>query len=240
MSENFFKNTIKIASLMAWVLGIFFVASFVVAIVIRIVGELGIGVNTDSTVFNFSFAAIVYTLATVLVIGLPWWIRKKKTTKKELGLDRLVSWGDLLITPAGLVVYFVLSAMLVGLAINILPWFDINQSQDVGFDNLIFRYEYTLAFVALVVIAPFAEEVLFRGYLYGKIKHYAPVWLAIILSSVLFGVAHGAWNVGVDTFALGIILCLLREITGSLWASIFVHMAKNGLAYYLLFINPVL
>ena len=225
---------------MAWVLGIFFVASFVVAIVIRIVGELGIGVNTDSTVFNFSFAAIVYTLATVLVIGLPWWIRKKKTTKKELGLDRLVSWGDLLITPAGLVVYFVLSAMLVGLAINILPWFDINQSQDVGFDNLIFRYEYTLAFVALVVIAPFAEEVLFRGYLYGKIKHYAPVWLAIILSSVLFGVAHGAWNVGVDTFALGIILCLLREITGSLWASIFVHMAKNGLAYYLLFINPVL
>jgi len=90
------------------------------------------------------------------------------------------------------------------------------------------------------VIAPFAEEVLFRGYLYGKIKHYAPVWLAIILSSVLFGVAHGAWNVGVDTFALGIILCLLREITGSLWASIFVHMAKNGLAYYLLFINPVL
>jgi len=240
MSENFFKNTIKIASLMAWVLGIFFVASFVVAIVIRIVGELGIGVNTDSTVFNFSFAAIVYTLATVLVIGLPWWIRKKKTTKKELGLDRLVSWGDLLITPAGLVVYFVLSAMLVGLAINILPWFDINQSQDVGFDNLIFRYEYTLAFVALVVIAPFAEEVLFRGYLYGKIKHYAPVWLAIILSSVLFGVAHGAWNVGVDTFALGIILCLLREITGSLWASIFVHMAKNSLAYYLLFINPVL
>jgi membrane protease YdiL (CAAX protease family) len=240
MSENFFKNTIKIASLMAWVLGIFFVASFVVAIVIRIVAELGIGVNTDSTVFNFSFAAIVYTLATVLVIGLPWWIRKKKTTKKELGLDRLVSWGDLLITPAGLVVYFVLSAMLVGLAINILPWFDINQSQDVGFDNLIFRYEYTLAFVALVVIAPFAEEVLFRGYLYGKIKHYAPVWLAIILSSVLFGVAHGAWNVGVDTFALGIILCLLREITGSLWASIFVHMAKNGLAYYLLFINPVL
>ena len=93
-----------------------------------------------------------------------------------------------------------------------------------------------LAFITLVVIAPVAEEVLFRGYLYGKLKKYVPVWAAILITSALFGLIHGTWNVAVDTFALSIILCLLRESTGGIWASILLHMIKNGIAFYFLFI----
>src|SRR5690606_8459309 len=101
------------------------------------------------------------------VIGLPWLV-KKSTTKEQLGLNRLVSWLDILITPAGAIVYLLLSVILLNVASNVLPWFDINQAQDIGFEGLVFRYEYVLAFVTLVVLAPIAEEILFRGYLYGK------------------------------------------------------------------------
>ena len=37
-------------------------------------------------------------------------------------------------------------------------------------------------------------------------------------------------------FALSIVLCGLREITGTIHAGILLHMLKNGIAFYLLFV----
>jgi membrane protease YdiL (CAAX protease family) len=97
-----------------------------------------------------------------------------------------------------------------------------------------------LAFVTLVVVAPIAEEIIFRGYMYGKLKKFVPIWVAILATSLLFGAVHGAWNLAIDTFALSIVLCSLREFTGNIWASILLHMVKNGIAFYILFIYPTL
>ncbi|RYZ49901.1 MAG: CPBP family intramembrane metalloprotease, partial [Sphingobacteriales bacterium] len=60
-----------------------------------------------------------------------------------------------------------------------------------------------------------------------------------IVTSIVFGAIHGQWNVAVDVFALSLILCSLREITGSIWAGVLLHMLKNGIAFYFLFIGPV-
>ncbi|HET8884113.1 MAG TPA: CPBP family intramembrane glutamic endopeptidase, partial [Candidatus Saccharimonadales bacterium] len=133
-------------------------------------------------------------------------------------------------------------------AIQFLPGFNAAEPQEVGFDNLNRQYEYLLAFATLVIIAPIAEEVLFRGYLYGKLRKSVPIWAAMIAVSLLFGALHMQWNdgflaglnVGIDVFVLSIVMCSLREVTGSIWAGILLHMLKNGLAFYFLFINPVL
>jgi hypothetical protein len=66
------------------------------------------------------------------------------------------------------------------------------------------------------------------------------VWAAIIITSLLFGAVHGQWNVAIDVFVLSLVLCSLREVTGNIWAGVLLHMLKNGLAFYLLFINPSL
>jgi membrane protease YdiL (CAAX protease family) len=116
----------------------------------------------------------------------------------------------------------------------------INQAQDVGFSHLSKNYQYILAFITLVVIAPIAEETLFRGYLFGKLKKFVPVWVAIVATSLLFGAIHGQWDLAIDTFSLSVILCLLRQFTGNIWAPILLHMTKNGIAYYFLFINPLI
>jgi membrane protease YdiL (CAAX protease family) len=120
----------------------------------------------------------------------------------------------------------------------ICPWINFDQAQDTGFSGISQNYEYIVAFLALVVIAPFSEEIIFRGYLFSKLKKYLPIWAAIIFTSVTFGAAHMAWNLAIDTFALSVVACVLREMFGSIWPSILIHMMKNGLAYYLLFINP--
>ncbi|MCZ6901364.1 MAG: CPBP family intramembrane metalloprotease, partial [Rickettsia endosymbiont of Ixodes persulcatus] len=111
---------------------------------------------------------------------------------------------------------------------------------------LVSTWQYIVAFVMLVVLAPVGEELLFRGYLYGKLRKSAPIWLAVLATSLTFGLAHlwtGGegplqWAVAVDTFVLSLVMCSVREYTGAIWITIFMHMAKNGLAFYLLFVNP--
>lgn len=58
---------------------------------------------------------------------------------------------------------------------------------------------------------------------------------ALFVSS-MFGLAHGQWNVALDTFVLSIMLIALYEKTKNLWACIFLHALKNGVAFVALFV----
>jgi membrane protease YdiL (CAAX protease family) len=230
-----------------WVLIGFGAAQVVLIGVLRGMQYLGVSfINLDTTVFNALVAAVVYTLSLVVVIGVPWVVGNYRTTKQDMGMTRLPSWMDILLAPAGFIVYFLCTALLIYTVSAVIPGFDADQSQQIGFSNLMQYYEYLLAFITLVVVAPVAEEILFRGYLYGKIHKVVPVWGATIITSLVFACLHLPgdsqlqWNVALDVFALSVILCALREVTGSIWTGMLLHILKNGLAFYLLFINPVL
>ncbi len=155
-------------------------------------------------------------------------------------MTRLPSWADIALAPAGFVMYFLVSAVTMYAVTQLVPGFNPDEVQHVGFENLQQYFEYLLAFIILVIVAPLAEEILFRGYLYGKLRKAVPIWIAILITSALFGFIHGRWNVAIDVFILSIVMCGLRELTGSIWAGILLHMIKNGIAFYLLFINPSL
>lgn len=228
-----------IVGIVLWVFGGFLGAQVIVTVLVSLLKTINIPLDSlNSSILETVLAAFIYLVTLALVIGLPWLVKKRRTTLADVGLQRLPNWSDLLMAPAGFIVYLALSSILVTIATNLLPWFNVNQPQDIGFFQTSYGYEVILAFVTLVIIAPVAEEIIFRGYLFGRLKKYAPVWVAIVVTSVVFGALHGAWNLAVDTFALSVVMTLLRQNTGSLWASILLHMSKNGLAFYILFINP--
>ena len=85
---------------------------------------------------------------------------------------------------------------------------------------------------------------IFRGWLYGKLREKmsesmseaASIVISSLLVSVLFGTIHMQWNVGLNVFALSLVMCGLREVTGTIYAGILLHMLKNGLAFYLLYV----
>lgn len=225
-----------------WVVVAFFLCQALTEVIFITIRDINPALITgvSQVVLLMIISAIVYISTLVLMIGLPWWVRKNKTSRQELGMTGLPTWVDIIVTPAGFVIYLLLSFVILVVAKGLLPWFDSAQEQQLGFEALNFQYEYIIAFLMLVIIAPIAEELIFRGYLFGKLRSVVPIWLAAVVTSIIFGLVHRAWNVGFDTFALSIVLCALREITGTLWAPILLHMAKNGIAFYLLFISPVL
>ena len=83
------------------------------------------------------------------------------------------------------------------------------------------------------VVAPVAEELFFRGFLFGALrKRGLPI--AALVSGVTFGLAHVASSpIGfiVPLATLGVILALLYERTGSLYPSIALHALNNSIAF---------
>lgn len=190
----------------------------------------------ERPIINLIFAAVVYLIALILIVFLPWKVLKMKTTRDEVGMRGLPTWTDILLAPIGFIAFMFASTFLMMLMQAILPGIDWEQAQDVGFNNLIGSAEMIQGFIALVVIAPIAEEIMFRGWLYGKLRARMSAIPAILICSLLFGLVHGQWNVGVTVFVMSIAMCMMRELTGTIWSGILLHMIKNGVAFYLLYV----
>jgi len=83
---------------------------------------------------------------------------------------------------------------------------------------------------AVVVVGPIAEELVFRGMTYERIRNYLGVKPAVIISSLMFGLWHGNVVQFVYAFIVGIILSVYYEKSGSLHACVLAHMAMNAFA----------
>jgi uncharacterized protein len=84
-----------------------------------------------------------------------------------------------------------------------------------------------MAFSA-VIVAPIAEEVIFRGYVYPVAKKLAGMKVAFFFSALVFAAAHGNVTLLLPLFVLALLLAAAYEYTGSIWACIAIHFCFNG------------
>ena len=218
-----------------WTVACFLAASYVFGFLIigafKALGLVGLIANTNG-------ALILQTIIYLMALGLIFSLRyvRKTTTKETLGVQRPMKLGDIGLGVAGYIIYFIILVGVTMLLTNLVPAYVADQPQDVGFTSL-FGLERLIGFFVFVVVAPIVEEVIMRGFLYGKLRQAKmPMWPAAVIVSVIFGVLHGQWNVAVDTFILSMVACYLREVTGTIWPGVVIHMTKNAVAFTLLFI----
>lgn len=248
-----FFNQAKNLPLIIYYLASTFSISFLGEIVVGYTIIYTLGIDAFKTpVITTLYTALAYILAFIILALLPSlilknhdpkkklnWVQKLinlwKTDKKTLGLIDLPTSLDILLSLLSFFLYIIVSGLILDLFKN-LPWFQANQVQDVGFSRYLVGFDRIFAFISLVILAPIFEELIFRGWLYGKIRKKVSLVPAILIVSILFGVMHGQWNVGVNVFALSLFLCGLREFTGTIYASILLHMIKNGLAFYFMYV----
>ena len=96
-------------------------------------------------------------------------------------------------------------------------------------------------YVAVGILAPLAEEVVFRGAILrtllgimSKKNH----WVAIIISAAIFGVVHANLAQFINALLMGLLLGWMYYRTGSLVPGILLHWVNNTMAYVLTNIMP--
>ena len=102
--------------------------------------------------------------------------------------------------------------------------------------------EYVMAFGLL--IAPLAEETVFRGYVYPVLARKFGILTGIALTGILFGLVHvpqlwGGWGQIATLVAVGMALTAARAATHSVFASYLVHLGYNGFLFAGLFVTPL-
>jgi membrane protease YdiL (CAAX protease family) len=112
-----------------------------------------------------------------------------------------------------------------------LPFEDPGKEQGLAPTHWIAGHDAAFAanLVLFVAIAPFVEEVLFRGVGQSLFRRFGPV-TAILLVGVFFGVWHGLLIALLVLVPFGWGLAYLRERTNSVFPGIVVHALFNAIA----------
>lgn len=189
---------------------------------------------------QFIFVAIVEAIT----VGLIWlFLKNRHASWHQLGLKK-AQLVDIAYALSGFGVYFLTYMGVFALVQRFVHGVNTSQKQELGFNTNATGLALAAVFVSLVLLPPIVEEIVARGFLYTGLRSKLPKIIAAIITSVLFAAAHLQigngngllWVAALDTLILSFVLVYLREKTDSLWASIFLHMLKNSIAFVSLFI----
>ncbi|WP_219152280.1 CPBP family intramembrane glutamic endopeptidase [Amycolatopsis sp. TNS106] len=78
-----------------------------------------------------------------------------------------------------------------------------------------------------LVVAPIAEEMVFRGLLYPLLRMKVGVTAAAAASAMIFGLVHGNLVQFLFTVPLSVLAALVREHTGAVWPCVVLHITFN-------------
>lgn len=186
--------------------------------------EVYLAENTNSADVVMLITAVA-TLVT-LVVGAIWYRKYRPVT--EFKLKEVVN-GKLLLAMIclGLSLQFLIS-MCLNVVYPMLPQTLTDQYSEL-MEQLMGGNVWLSLFVT-VILAPLAEEYLFRGVTMKKAQKIMPFMAANVLQAVLFGIYHMNLIQGIYAFVLGMILGFTAEYFHSIWASIVLHACVNGSA----------
>ncbi len=87
-----------------------------------------------------------------------------------------------------------------------------------------------LQVIGCVIAAPLVEEVVFRGAIFGGLRKKKSFVFSAVVSSLIFGAAHGLGLYTLIGFAAGLLLCAAYEATKNMLVPMLIHIANNGIA----------
>ncbi len=88
-------------------------------------------------------------------------------------------------------------------------------------------FQFVIAFFLMVILAPVAEEITFRGMTYSAFRRRHGKWFSMTFSALIFAFSHGQILHFIPILFSGYILAYLFERTRSLVPSISLHIFIN-------------
>ena len=77
------------------------------------------------------------------------------------------------------------------------------------------------------IIAPAAEEMIFRWLIYLRLRDWLKMPVAAVISGLIFGIYHGNIVQGIYASILGTAFAWILEMSGNIYSSMLLHMGAN-------------
>jgi len=123
-----------------------------------------------------------------------------------------------------------LSNFIVDLILKVFP-----NGYSTYIDTIVKPMENTSALILIIgvgLIAPIVEELIFRGFIFYRLKNAFSIWSAIIIQAIFFAVFHGNIIQMSYAFFIGIILGILVYKSNSLYPAIILHILNNTMSIF--------
>ncbi len=228
---------------MVFIVVVFFGAQVISGVFVALVASVR-GSNLQSSLGDVQTQFLFIVLSEAFTVGAIYlFVRGYKQKLSLIGL-RVPRLRDPVYGLLAVPVYYALFFALLSVATHLFPSLNVTQKQEIGFDNVTGQTQLVLTFISLVVLVPIAEELMFRGFMYTTLRKAMPLWVAGLITSLLFGAGHlmeggsgGPLYVGaLQTFTLSVVLIYLRQKTRTLWPGIMLHASNNFIAFLYLFV----
>ena len=177
----------------------------------------------------FEHQTEILLVSYVMVLAVLWWMARRRGLSLAVftGLQHRTNTAiSVLALAAGLAAAFWAS-----IAINMIPWPEAWLEAYQTESGALTTARPLLDFIAIVLLAPLVEEMLFRGVIYNAFCMLLPAGVAVFFQGVLFGSVHGAAIWILYATFMGCVLGYVRKHTGSVRPCVLMHMAFNGSAY---------
>ena len=194
---------------------------------------IGFAVSAPQDFFDFARTTVIILAATIAVPGIIMALLLTRSPAKALKLN--------MCSPAA-----ACAAVLIAIMLNpLFTWFtslvmivyppsgDMFQLQDTV-ANILGTAPNIFAILAVFALAPaICEELAFRGFILSGMQSLRNKWQAILLTSVLFGIAHGVLQQSMITSVVGVVIAIIAVQTKSIFPCMLFHLTHNSMTVLL-------
>lgn len=208
------------------------------AVLYRLVESVLIALRADMTAYyaNWSQPAEMLILALSVAAGLMPVFREGQREVARVEAHRGSSAAAKNSQEKYLLIILSLGTACLCLAINLLTGFVTrNFAVPTGVTTVSEMQPAFLPLSAAVygILTPFAEELIYRGLMYARLRESMPVRESILLSASLFGLSHGNLRQGIYAFVMGALFAYSYEFTREFSVPFILHCMCNLLVLFL-------
>ena len=209
---------------MGWIRVLLLIFPYVIIVgIFQIIGYIIAGISFEEELqptTTQSFIISIASLAGTLTVLYPFMRFVEKREFKELGLKIKDRGFDLL------------AGIIIGLIVMATGFFLLVVLDEINVENFNLDLQEILLSIGVFMAVSISEELLCRGYIQRNLMYSFNNYIALIVSSLLFALAHSfypnlSWIALAGLFGAGILLGLSYIYTKNLWFPISLHFSWN-------------
>ena len=174
---------------------------------------------------------IIFIYIQIFVFIIP--LKLLKVKKEDLQLKSIKLLKTLIVCLKGYLMFIGINVVISLTNLNqIIPGLQTQENliPELAKTNL----ELTIIGIAICLVAPIVEEIVFRGYIYSQFKKNYSIIQSSILTSIIFSALHFQFQVFTAMLILSLIIHYVREKSHSTCGAIIFHVINNTITFFVL------